>query len=84
MYPALLGSFDEAHPYDAVHQSLAEIATAAGVRALDLREPLAGAEPEALWAHTHDRHPNGECNARVAAYLKEHLASATTLASAPR
>lgn len=84
MYPALLGTFDGAHPYDAVHASLAELAAAAGIRMLDLREPLAGIAPEALWAHTHDRHPNGECNALVATYLKQHLASATTLASAPR
>jgi hypothetical protein len=83
MYPALMGTFDERHPYAAVHHSLAEIAVAAGVPYLDLREPLAGADPAALWAHTHDRHPNGECNLRVARYLKDRLARTKMLASVP-
>lgn len=73
MYPALLGTFDEQHPYHAVHEALAELSRERGVPYLDLREPLAGLPPEELWAHTHDRHPNGACNARVARFLAEAL-----------
>lgn len=73
MYPALLGTFDEQHPYHAVHEALAAVSAQRGVTCLDLREPLAGQRPEALWAHTHDRHPNGACNALVAEFLVEAL-----------
>jgi len=73
MYPALLGTFDNAHPYDEVHGALAAVAADAGVAFHDLRVPLEGRDPRELWAHAHDRHPNGECHRLVATYLRDRL-----------
>lgn len=84
MYPALLGSFDDQHPYAEVHRRLREMSDEAGVPYLDLREALRGASPDVLWAHSHDRHPNAECHLKVASFMKSQLMSPTLLASAPR
>lgn len=73
MYPSLIGSFDESHPYDAAHRALADIAAEFEVEYLDLREPLEGLGPDGLWAHIHDHHPNRVANERVARYLADRL-----------
>lgn len=73
VYPALLERFDDGHPYREAHGTLMELAASAGVPCLDLSNALVGQDPPALWAHTHDRHPNGICNSRIANYLQRQL-----------
>lgn len=73
MYPALIGRFDDSHPYADAHAVLGEIAKDTGTEYLDLRVPLQGSQPATLWAHLHDQHPNRLANERVAAYLADEL-----------
>ena len=73
MYPSLIGSFDENHPYAAAHEALADMAAELELEYFDLRAPLAGLRPDGLWAHLHDQHPNRAANERVARYLADQL-----------
>ena len=71
-YPYLTAP--EINPFRPIDELFLRDAAALDVEAYDLLEAFdAGTDLLDYWADTFDRHPNGECNALVTAYLAEKL-----------
>ncbi len=64
-------------PYglSSLHERLAQLARADGLRVLDLAPTLAGLHPQDLWVMPDDAHPNAEAHRRFADFLLQHLSA---------
>lgn len=69
----LLVELDGDYPFTDVHRTIREALEARGVRFVDTLDAFVGEEPESLWVHATDRHPNGRAHAVFASRVLETL-----------
>lgn len=72
----LLVELDGGYPFTDVHRTIREALEARGVRFVDTLDAFEGADPETLWVHATDRHPNADAHARFAERVQPALQAA--------
>jgi lysophospholipase L1-like esterase len=78
LWPLLVGT-DGGYPFAQTHETIRAFSEAMGIPFLDLLPAFEGRDPESLWVHPVDRHPNATAHAlaadRLAPWLRALAAS---------
>ncbi|MBN2563720.1 MAG: SGNH/GDSL hydrolase family protein [Phycisphaerae bacterium] len=74
LFPVLLG-LDGAYPFEDLHILIARACHDAGCEFVDLLDVYRGRQPESLWVHPTDQHPNEIAHDLAAERIAKYLAS---------
>jgi hypothetical protein len=61
------------YPFARIHQQVLDAARRAGLDAVDLAAAFDGTQPEDLWVHRSDQHPNQIAHALAARFAAERI-----------